>query len=140
MIRTYSEMLHYDTLEERYEYLRLRGSVGRETFGFERYLNQRFYTSREWKQVRQHVIARDLGNDLAVDGFPIHDKIIIHHMNPMTPDDIVHSDKHILEPEFLISTSLRTHNEIHYGSGSNLPRAYVPRERGDTLLWGTRRK
>lgn len=134
-IRTYSEMVQLPTFEERYEYLQLRGRVGAPTFGFERYLNQRFYTSTQWKQVRTKVIARDLGNDLAMDGFPIHDRIIIHHMNPMMPIDISGDDPAILDPEFLICTTLKTHNAIHYGDKSQLLLPPKPRTPGDTKLW-----
>lgn len=135
MIRTYSELIQYKTLEERFEYLKLRGSVGMETFGTERYLNQDFYRSRAWKHARRDVIARDLGCDLAVEGFDIHDKIIIHHMNPMTVDNIIHGDEDILNPEYLITTTHKTHNAIHYGDVSLLPRALVERSPGDTQLW-----
>lgn len=135
MLRTYTELIRLDSFEDRYEYLRIKGRVGETTFGFERYLNQRFYTSIEWKQVRQHVIARDLGLDLGVEDHPIHDKIIIHHMNPMAPDDILHNDSDILDPEFLICTSHNTHNAIHYGNKDLLPKTYIPRFSGDTNLW-----
>lgn len=134
-IRTYAELSRIHDFEERYKYLALRGQVGAATFGFDRYINQQFYTSRQWRQVRQHVIARDLGCDLGVDGFEVHDKIIIHHMNPMTVDDVVHGDSSILDPEFLISTTHRTHNAIHYGDEKLLPRQFVDRRPGDTKLW-----
>ena len=134
--RTYSELRQLETFADRFEYLKLGGSVGRPTFGFDRYLNQRFYTSSEWKKVREHVIARDLGLDLGIEGHDIHDKIIIHHMNPMVPDDIVHEDMSILDPEFLITTCHRTHNAIHYGSDVNLiPPEVTERSLGDTKLW-----
>lgn len=134
-IRTYSELRRFDTIEERFDYLALRGEVGRTTFGFERYVNQRFYTSREWRQVRHHVIARDNGCDLGVEGFEIFERILIHHMNPMTVDDITHGDDDILNPEYLISVSHRTHNAIHYGDAQLLPRALTERKPGDTKLW-----
>jgi hypothetical protein len=134
-IRTYSELLRRDTLEERYEYLALGGRVGQETFGFDRYLNQQFYTSRQWRQIRNHVIARDIGRDLGVDGHEIHERIYIHHMNPMTVEDIVSGDPRILDPEFLISVTHRTHNAIHYGDAGLLPKALVERSPGDTMLW-----
>ena len=124
-----------ETFEERFDYLSLRGTVGQTTFGFERYLNQQFYTSRQWRQVRHHVIARDLGCDLGVEGFEIFDKIIIHHMNPMNVDEIIHGDEAILDPEFLISTTHGTHNAIHYGTKTHLPRRLVERRPGDTKLW-----
>lgn len=133
--RSYSEMRRFLTLEERFEYLKLSSSVGRSTFGFDRYINQRFYTSRQWRLVRQQVIVRDLGCDLGVEGYEIHDKIIIHHMNPMTVEDIEDGVVDVLNPEFLVTTSLLTHNAIHYGDRSLLPQAPVERRRGDTKLW-----
>lgn len=134
-IRSYSELRRFDTFEDRYDYLQLRGEVGRTTFGFDRYLNQKFYTSREWKQVRNQVIARDEGLDLGIDGYEIYDRIIIHHMNPMTVDDIQHGDDDILNPEFLITTTHDTHNAIHYGDRNLLRQPLVERHRGDTKLW-----
>lgn len=134
-VRRYSELRRITSFEERFEYLQLRGTVGVATFGFERYINQRFYTSRQWKQVRSEVISRDLGMDLGVDGYEIHDRIIIHHMNPMTPDDIEGGSADILDPEFLITTTHRTHNAIHYGDASLLPQPLVERRPGDTKLW-----
>lgn len=133
--RSYSELEHLDTFEERYKYLALRGDVGSSTFGFDRYINQQFYTSRQWRQVRQHIIARDLGCDLGIDGYEIFGRIVIHHMNPMDVDDIVHGDEDILDPEFLITTTHKTHNAIHYGDERQLPRPLVERRRGDTNLW-----
>lgn len=134
-LRTWSELRRIESFEDRYHYLRLRGAVGQTTFGFDRHLNQKFYTSREWRQVRDDVIARDLGCDLGVEGFEIHDKIIIHHMNPMTVGDIVHGEESILNPQYLISTTHRTHNAIHYGDERLLPRQFVDRVAGDTKLW-----
>lgn len=135
MIRKYSELRRLETLEERYEYLVLGGVVGLETFGFDRYLNQQFYTSSQWRNVRQHVISRDIGRDLGIEGFEIHDRIYIHHMNPMTVDDIVKGRPEILDPEFLISVTHKTHNAIHYGDRSQLPQPFVERAPGDTMLW-----
>lgn len=134
-IRTYSELRRLDTLEERFKYLSLRGQVGDITFGFDRYLNQRFYTSREWRDIRSHIIVRDNGCDLGVESYDIHDRIYIHHMNPMTVRDIEDGDARILDPEFLISVTHRTHNGIHYGDLSSLPKAVVERRPGDTKLW-----
>ena len=134
-IRSFQELQSYSSFEDRYEYLALKGSVGRETFGFERYLNQRFYTSKEWRDVRHYVIARDEGCDLGIPGFDIHDKIIIHHMNPMVASDIDQGNFDILDPEYLISTTLSTHNAIHYGTISSTNRGPVERRPGDTLLW-----
>ncbi len=133
--RSYRELRRLETFEERFRYLSLEGQVGRSTFGFDRYLNQQFYTSTQWRQIRQKVIARDEGCDLGVPGYEIHDRIIIHHMNPMTADEIVHGDNDILNPEFLIATTHRTHNAIHYGDESLLPRPLVERRPGDTRLW-----
>ena len=135
MIRTYSELRRLTDFEERYKYLALRGSVGRSTFGFDRYINQQFYRSTEWRHIRHHVIARDLGCDLGVEGYEIHDRIYIHHMNPMTVNDIAHGEDSILNPEFLISTTHRTHNAIHYGDERLLPRPLTERRSGDTKLW-----
>lgn len=132
MIRTYRELVRLPTIEERYRYLALRGYPGDATFGFDRYINQMFYTSREWRQLRKKIIVRDEGCDLGVPGYEIHSKIVIHHMNPMQPKDDF--DVH-LDPEFLITTSHRTHNAIHYGDESQLPRPPVERHRGDTKLW-----
>lgn len=134
-IRSYSELRRIDSFNERYDYLQLRGEVGRSTFGFERYMNQRFYTSREWKHIRNQVIARDEGMDLGIEGYEIYDRIIIHHMNPMTPEHLKHGDEDILNPEYLITTTHRTHNAIHYGDRSLLPQPLVERQRGDTQLW-----
>jgi hypothetical protein len=133
--RSYNELRRIDTFEERFRYLSLKGSVGTSTFGYDRWLNQRFYTSREWKQLRDHVIVRDDGCDLGVPGYEIHDKILVHHMNPVIIDDILHGEESIMDPNFLVVTSHRTHNAIHYGDESLLPRKYTPRERGDTRLW-----
>lgn len=133
--RTYSELRRLETLEDRFRYLSLRGQVGEITFGWERPINQDFYHSTQWRQIRNHVIARDLGCDLGVPGYEIHDRIYIHHMNPMTVRDITHADASILDPEFLISTTHRTHNAIHYGDERQLPRQLVERRPGDTKLW-----
>lgn len=134
-IRSYSELSRLHTLEERFRYLRLRGGVGVETFGAERWINQQFYTSRQWRQVRSSVIVRDEGCDLGISGLEIHERIIIHHMNPMTVEDIDYGDGSILDPEFLITVSHRTHNAIHYGDESLLPQAPIERRPGDTKLW-----
>lgn len=133
--RSYNELRRIDTFEERFRYLSLNGSVGSSTFGYDRWLNQRFYTSREWRQLRDHVIARDNGCDLGVDGYEIYDKILVHHMNPMIVDDLLAGEESIMDPNFLVVTSHRSHNAIHYGDESLLPRKYTPRERGDTRLW-----
>lgn len=135
IIRTYSALQRFETLEERFRYLALRGRVGDSTFGYDRYINQQFYTSSQWRHVRHHVIARDLGCDLGVEGYEIHHRPIIHHMNPMTVGDIVHGDEDILDPEFLITTTHQTHNAIHYGDERLLPKPFVERRPGDTKLW-----
>lgn len=134
-VRCYRELRRLSTLEERYDYLALRGVVGGATFGSDRWMNQDFYRSKEWKDIRNHVIARDLGCDLGVEGYEIHDRIYIHHMNPMTVAEIEHGDSSILDPEFLITTTHRTHNAIHYGDASLLPQPPVERRAGDTKLW-----
>jgi hypothetical protein len=137
-VRKYSELRRIETFEERFEYLSLAGQVGEATFGFDRYINQMFYRSREWKDVRHQVIVRDNGCDLGVAGYEIHSQLLIHHMNPMSPDDIRHDDDGILDPQFLITTTHRTHNAIHYGDARLLPRPHVERRPGDTLLWRRR--
>lgn len=136
MTRSYTEINKLGTFEERFDYLSLKGSVGESTFGFERHLNQKFYTSREWRLTRDAVISRDLGLDLGVPGFEIYTRILIHHMNPMTPEDIVHGNADILDPEYLITVTHRTHNAIHYGDRSLLALPFIERRPGDTLLWG----
>lgn len=133
--RSYSELISFSSFEERYDYLQLRGVVADTTFGYDRWLNQDFYRSKEWRDIRHHVIARDLGMDLGVEGFEIHDRVIIHHMNPMIPKDIVDNAAYILDPEFLITTTHQTHNAIHYGDRSLLTTAPVERSPGDTTLW-----
>lgn len=134
-LRTYSELIQFDTFRDRFEYLKLNGIVGHPTFGFERYLNQRFYTSTQWKHVRNQVIARDLGMDLGVEGYEIHDRVIIHHMNPMVPEDLIDVEAHVLDPRYLITTTHRTHNAIHYGDSSQLLTEFAVRQAGDTRLW-----
>lgn len=135
MIRTYTDLCQIESFEERYKYLALRGEVGRSTFGFDRYLNQDFYTSREWHNARRRVIIRDNGCDMGLDEWEIHDGLYVHHMNPMTVDDIVHANDAILDPEFLITVTHATHNAIHYGDERLLPRPLVERVSGDTKLW-----
>ena len=134
-MRKYSEVRRFDTFEDRYDYLELRGVVGAATFGFDRWINQLFYSSGQWKQVRNAVILRDNGCDLGVPGFEIVSGLLVHHMNPMTVEDIESGAEWILDPEYLITTSKATHNAIHYGDKSLLPRPYVDRTPGDTSLW-----
>ena len=133
--RRYSELRRLVTFEERFDYLLLRGEVGRATFGFDRWINQHFYHSAEWKQARSYVIYRDNGCDLGVRGYEIHTDLLVHHLNPVTPDDLIQGEEWVLDPEFLITTSRRTHNAIHYGDKSLLPEAVIERRPGDTRLW-----
>lgn len=135
MIRTYSELRRLHTFEDRFDYLMLGGNVGDVTLGFDRYLSQSFYTSYEWRYVRQQVILRDRGLDLGVDGYDIHSQILIHHINPMTARDIDDREEWILDPEFLITTTKDTHNAIHFGDRTKLRVPFVERSRGDTRLW-----
>ena len=134
-IRTYSELSQLRTFKERYEYLRLNARIGEETFGFDRYLNQDFYKSEEWKSVRDFVIVRDNGCDLGVEGYDIHGKIIIHHMNPILPEDILKRSDYLLNPDYLITTILSTHNAIHYGDENLLITLPVKRTKNDTCPW-----
>lgn len=133
--RTYSWLSRFPTFEERFNYLKLGGGVGRSTFGFDRYINQRFYRSHEWKAARDFVIVRDDGCDLGVPGYEIHTELLIHHMNPIGVDDIVHGEEWILDPEFLITTCQRTHNAIHYGVDDASPPVILERSPRDTKLW-----
>ena len=135
MIRTHRELTRLKSFEERFEYLKLRGQVGKSTFGYDRYINQAFYRSSEWRRVRNLVIARDEGLDLGVTGYEIFDRPLIHHMNPMGLEDLVSGDDDILNPEYLVCVSHRTHNAIHYGDESLLPKPLVERRPGDTRLW-----
>lgn len=134
-IRTYSELITLPTFEERFRYLKLSGAVGRETFGFDRYLNQVFYNSKRWKAARDYVIVRDNGCDLAMEGHEIYGKIYIHHMNPITLDDIIHESEFLIDPEYLISTIHNTHNAIHYGDESLLISTPIERSINDTCPW-----
>lgn len=134
-IRSYSELSELGTFLERFQYLSLKGSVGRATFGFDRWINQQFYTSRAWRHLRRDIIARDLGCDLGIEGREIHSKIIVHHMNPLDEADIVQGNANALDPEFMISTTHTTHNAIHFGDVDLLAKTHVPRTPGDTNLW-----
>jgi hypothetical protein len=133
--RSYSELIQFESFEDRFEYLSLRSEVGCETFGFNRWINQRFYTSREWRQLRQKAILRDQACDLGVVGHDIHSKLIVHHMNPLVEEDIIHGTRYALDLEFLICTTHDTHNAIHFGDASLLAKPYTPRTPGDTKLW-----
>lgn len=140
MLRTYSELIRISTFEERYNYLRLHGQIGADTFGFERYLNQRFYNSAEWKSVRDKVIVRDKCCDLGMEGFEIYTRPIIHHLNPITVDDISEATDILLNPEYLITTTLNTHNAIHYGNLDCQSLRPVERKPNDTCPWKNLRK
>lgn len=136
IIRTYSELITLPTFEERFKYLQLNGAVGRDTFGFDRYLNQYIYQrSQRWKSIRDKIIVRDNGCDLGVEGYSIYGRIIIHHMNPISVEDILSDRDWIFDPEFLICVSHRTHNAIHYGDESLLPQTLIERTKNDTCPW-----
>lgn len=134
-IRTYSELIAFQTFKERFNYLKLDGLVGESTFGFDRYLNQMFYRSQRWKEIRDFVIIRDNGCDLGVEGYDIHSRIVIHHMNPITIEDIRKESEFLLDPEFLICTIHNTHNAIHYGDENLLIKAPIERSKNDTCPW-----
>lgn len=134
-IRTYSELITLPTFEERFRYLKLDGRVGEETFGFDRYLNQLLYRSSDWKRVRRHVIVRDNGCDLGIQDREIHGLILVHHMNPINVDDILHRIDYVLDPEYLISTIKNTHNAIHYGDERLLVVDPIERRPNDTCPW-----
>ena len=133
--RTYSELITLPTFEERYQYLRIGGRVGEETFGFDRYLNQIFYKSKEWLSIRDQVIARDNGCDLGIPGREIHGRILIHHMNPITVEDILNRSDLLLNPEYLICTVKNTHDAIHYGDENLLNKDPIERTKTDTCPW-----
>lgn len=135
-IRTYSELSKLKTFRERYEYLKLDGTVGEETFGFDRYINQMFYKSEEWKRIRNYVITRDNGCDLGIPDRKIVDSVIlVHHMNPITKEDIFNKNEILLDPEYLITTIKPTHDAIHYGDESLLAEDLVIRSKNDTCPW-----
>lgn len=135
-MKTYSELISLQSFEDRFNYLRLNGQVGRETFGFDRIYNQKFYRSKEWKDIRNYVITRDLGCDLGIKDREIQGRIMVHHMNPISLEDIQHSSDYLLNPEFLITVSPKTHDAIHYSDESILlPSMVIERKPGDTKLW-----
>lgn len=135
-IRTYSELSKLKTFRERYEYLKLDGTVGEETFGFDRYINQMFYKSEEWKRIRNYVITRDNGCDLGIQDRKIVDSmILVHHMNPITKEDIINKNEILLDPEYLITTIKPTHDAIHYGNESLLAEDLIVRSKNDTCPW-----
>lgn len=134
-IRSYQELRRLRTFGERFEYLSLAGVVGKQTYGYDRWINQRFYSSREWRDIRDVVILRDEGCDLGIPGYEILELLTIHHMNPVSLKDFENGEDWILDPEFLITTTHRTHNAIHYGDKRLLPRPVIARTPGDTRLW-----
>ena len=135
IIKCYSELKTFPSFEERFDYLRLRGKVGKDTFGFDRIFNQMFYRSKEWKSIRDSVIIRDNGCDLGVEGMDIYGRIIIHHMNPISLDDIKDNTDFLLNPEYLISTTHSTHNAIHYGNEQLIMKNPIERKKFDTCPW-----
>lgn len=134
IIRTYSELVKLDNFLDRFEYLKLSGVVGAETFGFDRYLNQALYSSPEWKKSRRNTVLRDNGCDLGLEDHPLN-RALVHHMNPITLEQIENRDPIIFDEEFLITVSHNTHNAIHYGDQTLLPQPLIERRPGDTLLW-----
>ena len=135
MIRTYSELIKLPTFEERFEYLKLSGTVGEDTFGWDRYLNQVFYKTPMWRRTRDKIIVRDCGCDLGISDREIYDRIYIHHMNPIAFDDIVNNTEYLTNPEYLICTSFDTHNAIHYGNAESIVRMPCERRANDTCPW-----
>ena len=134
-IKTYSELILLPTFEERFKYLKLNGRVCDDTFGFDRYINQKFYRSAEWKRIRDYIIIRDNGCDLAVDGYEIHGRILIHHMNPITISDIKFSTEYLMNPDYLICVTHNTHNAIHYGDEKQIITGPIVRTKNDTCPW-----
>lgn len=134
-IKTYSELITLPTFEERYRYLRLNGTVGEDTFGFDRYLNQIFYRSKEWKDIRDYVITRDNGCDLGIEGREIYKRVLIHHMNPISKEDVLSRSEFLLNPEYLICTTKTTHDAIHYGDENLLVKDPIERRKNDTCPW-----
>lgn len=134
-MRTYSELISLRSFSDRYEYLKLTGEVGASTFGFDRYLNQIFYRLKEWKHVRNEVILRDNGCDLGIEGYEIQGNIFVHHMNPITKNDVLHNVDYVLNPEYLICASFDTHNAIHFGRSETLFNEPIERTPNDTCLW-----
>lgn len=134
-MRTYSELMTFDTFIDRYNYLKFTTIVGKETFGFERYLNQSFYHSKEWKRLRNQIILRDNGCDLGIEGREIEGKLYIHHMNPISKEDIVYASDYLIDPEYLICCSHKTHNAIHFGDENQLLAEPIERTPNDTCPW-----
>ena len=134
-IRTYSELITIPTFEERFEYLQLKGSVGKDTFGYDRHLNQVLYRSPEWKRLRNQIIIRDCGRDLACEGYDIHSKVLIHHLNPITVEDVLARSRKVFDPDNLVCVSHNTHNAIHYGNVDLLITGPIIRTKNDTCPW-----
>ncbi len=134
-MRNFRELSQLLTLEERFEYLQLNQAVGDATFGSERHFNQEFYRSQEWRDARSEVRARDLGQDMGLDGWPIRGHPTVHHMNPITMEDIANGSDNLFNPDGLITVAFRTHNAIHFGDKRLLPRPFVERSPGDTIEW-----
>lgn len=134
-IRTYSELITIPTFEERFEYLQLKGSVGKDTFGYDRYLNQVLYRSPEWKRLRNQIIIRDDGCDLACDGYDVYGKVLIHHLNPITVEDVLARSRKVFDPDNLVCVSHSTHNAIHYGDVDLLVTGPIIRTKNDTCPW-----
>ena len=134
-IRTYSELITIPTFEERFEYLQLKGSVGKDTFGYDRHLNQVLYRSPEWKRLRNQIIIRDCGCDLACEGYDIHSKVLIHHLNPITVEDVIARSRKVFDPDNLVCVSHNTHNAIHYGDVDLLVTGPIIRTKNDTCSW-----
>lgn len=134
-IRTYRELRRIRSFEGRYEYLKLGGTIGVSTFGYDRYLNQILYTSDRWRKIRDEVIVRDEGCDLGIEGYELHGGIWVHHMNPITPEDLESGSEDVYDPEFLICSAKLTHSAIHYGDISLLPKPPVERRKNDTIPW-----
>lgn len=137
VIRTYEELITFPTFEERFEYLKLDGAVGQETFGFDRHINQSFYKDPEWLRIRNHVIMRDNACDLGIEDRVIYNRILVHHMNPITSKDILERSEFLLDPEYLICVTKNTHDAIHYGNGDNLFKDPIERKPNDTTPWKT---
>lgn len=135
MSRSYTELSKLKTFEERFDYLMENGIVGEQIFGGNRFLNQDFYRSREWKRIRDIVIVRDGGFDLGIEDYPINGKVLIHHMNPLRKEDFMYRTPFLIDPEYMICVSHQTHNAIHYGSKNSMPKDYQPRQKNDTCPW-----
>ena len=134
-MKTYSELSKLRTFKERFEYLQLNGVVGEDTFGFDRWMNQQFYHSKEWLDIKRQVLIRDEGRDLGLPGYEIPGRVLVHHMNPISKEDIIKRSAILLDPEYLICVSKRTHDAIHYGDDRILRPTFVERRPNDTCPW-----